>query len=420
MKNIIFFTNKLLIFSILSHITFTESTSSINKPKNQDNNLIINETPILQDKRNLIVSTKSKPLTENLNERKLCPCKGGRRLEQNNNINETERKMVDHNPEAVKSVDMYKGEPNGETISDNIINSTDITNHDQSKINEEHLFSADCCLNENPEFINQKLEPIGKPEIIIEPLNQNRPDPLMGILSNMLGNVVKSPHMIGKPHVSGFVQITKEHVLPNGQVEVEHINEPMNSSENGMIFGKPQIEIENQIMPGPSSILEKLQHRRRMMINPLTGLLSSTPLAHSPFEIPENHGMMIMSKPIIHEFEIPLNGPHMGPIHKEIIHLGNNSRFNNENILNKLIGDLLLHRERPDVDLNEWHQRNSESNQMMIPIPSEDNNDLNHMLLGLLNEHNQQNKKFHLNKQDQVEMQIPLNVQIKKELSLNN
>ena len=423
MKNLIFAKKKLIILLLFTLNVLTDDTPVTQTPSSA---LKPQETASSTEKRKLSVTPTSPKKVDSKN-RKLCACKGkGSRILEEVPNPQTERSMVDHNPEAVRNIDMYKGNPNGETISNNIINSTDFSDLDSEMHQgpDGQFYSSACCVDQNEELLNPMLH---RPQIIIDPMNTSRPDPLMGLLAGVLGNAVHSPEMIGKPHVSGMMQITKEHMLPNGQMEVEHITEPLNTTRGGMMFGKPKIEMDiGNSFIHPSPIFGNLIHHRPM-INPLTGLLSPLPMAHSPFELPGGHGMMIIGKPEVHTFTIPLNGPNhpeLKPVHEEIIELGGGPKFENENLLDKFIGDLLLHRERPDVDLNEWHQRNHPPVIVQSNCPPE--NDLNKMLMGLLNQHNQQNRGLKANGLNrkpikvEMEMAIPMRIPLKEGLDFKN
>jgi hypothetical protein len=331
---------------------------------------ITQPTPVkdAKEKRKLQVDSTSK--TEK-KERKLCPCKGGRKLEIIKSKLK-ERKLVEHQTGGVRRVDMYQGKPNLDTMSSNMISNEKPSPEDFMVGEDGQILAVDCCMSNSNEL-----------DVINEPISN--PRPMFGLLSNLLRDVEKSNQLVGTPHVSGFIQMTKEHVLPNGQVEIERMNEPMQSGPSGMVFGQPQIQLGT---PVPS-------HR---MINPITGLLMMPRINR----IPQRHEVIIaMSKPEVHQIEIPLI-PGMGnrPLIPHPV-------FGNESILDRLIGDILMHHERPDVNVMDWHNRNSPF--VVQPVVNRPEEDINNMLLGLMRQRaNRVLKKSQKPVNVEMEMDIPL------------
>lgn len=353
-----------------------------------------------KDKRKLAVKSST---TGTKNDRKLCPC-SGRKLEIMKSKINKDRKLVSHETGGVRRVDMYQGKPNMDTVSNNLMtqNQEPVDPSDYMVGNDGQILAMDCCVN--------KFSPIelDKPQIIIEPMGSGNHDPMLGLLSGLLQNAERVP-VNGRPHVTGFIQMTKEHVLPNGQVEIEKMNEPMQSTPNGIVLGHPhiQMDMENPMMSDSPFTGEDI-HRvelqgRNGMINPITGLLSML-----PHRIPQKHEVIIaMSKPEIHTIEIPM--PHSGMMGQEQVIMGRpNPLIGNDILLNRLIGDIMMHHERPDVDIEEWHQRNNPPLPQNRIVHSED--DINNMLMGLMNHTSNQNRalKMHLQKPVKVEMEMDI------------
>lgn len=397
-------------------ITTEESTKHVSTEKKSQVpdtiSPIKNDKPA-QDKRKLQVDSTSASQTDKT--RQLCNC-SGRKLEELKTKIQNKRKLVNHTTSGVRNVDMYKGKPNSDTIDKNLMTQMD-EEDDPSELMfgpDGTILSVDCCTGATtPVNTNQ-------PQIMIEPLNEPRGDPMLGLLKGLLGGMGRPPHMMGSPRVAGFVQMTKEHVLPNGQVEIERLNEPMQSTGQGLILGKPHIELdmENPLANHESLLQHEIQQniehnpftgeqthtvqsqltqQHRMRMNPLTGLLSALPQLENQMHMPGSHGVVIaMSKPEIHTVEIPLTGPNAGqmlsPVHEEIIGLGGHPNFGDDRLLDRFIGDLLMHHERPDVDLSAWGQRNMGPTVIDRPSPMPEENDINQLLLKLMCQHNAQNR----------------------------
>lgn len=256
------------------------------------------------------------------------------------------------------------------------------------------------------EMLESHNKPMNEPPLMKE-------NPMLGLLNGLFGGPMEKKSEDG-PKIHGFMQVTKEHMLPDGKMEIEKISKPLASSPLDMLMEKPKmaIEVGNPLagpLPIPSEILKDLEkgqeaehpveiiEAKRMHpknFNPLTGLLSALPLLPMPMQPAKRHGMIIkISKPMISG----PNGMHMAvPVREEIISVGKPPASGFEGLMDHLMSDLIFHRVKPDIDVNEWHKKirddrgnEEQRNPILMPNPIDD---INSMLMKLLKTHSKKRR----------------------------
>lgn len=360
----------LLVLSVkLEDQTFPEKavqSQSVPKPQNA------------KVERSLTVNTSGPSTRTDAEGRKLCGCglKSRRILEEI-----PDRVLPEHVNGGARPVDMYRGKPNQDTQINNIMH------YLQEHPDEDNgdLYSYLCCQdhdhshsisNFGPNILPMQSSAMTSQTIPLmiplgNPIPQNlpeehhdvfvTPDDMMKMQQmedeapislpmpmtmdhdeddirprtdgalDMMNPFESEPSR--PPIIMGMVQETKTKRLPNGQIRVEHIQEPINEiGPGGMMFGKPQIEIDTVPLPNSQhSIEHQTQHFAH--VDPFTGathhaITSQTKIQHQhgpdPIGILFHNllGGMIPPKPavktITEEILIPKNGGK--PIIRKEIH----------------------------------------------------------------------------------------------------